>query len=263
MNDKPITSEPELLDAEAPLPSEFPAAPGGFDYLQLGPLAGRVRVTEERIRLSGRKSVEALVSVGEDLIEMRQELRPLGLWLDWLVKVFAWSEDTANRWIWLAERSHELMHVDRFPVSALYILCNPNTPPEARAAASTLAAAGQPVTTAVAKSLRDEALDDGEDEEVETNEEAPAGREGSNSGLDSEPEDDDEGSADGMAERETPKIQRPFAALPPLPADVSDAFEDFKMTILRHKVAGWQDISRGDLLLSLDALKQLALADSE
>jgi hypothetical protein len=53
---------------------------------------------------------------------------------------------------------------------------------------------------------------------------------------------------------------RPFADLPSLPADVNDAFEAYKLCILRHKLAGWQEIAREDLLLSLDALKQLALA---
>ncbi|MBI3837957.1 MAG: hypothetical protein HY288_08490 [Planctomycetia bacterium] len=56
------------------------------------------------------------------------------------------------------------------------------------------------------------------------------------------------------------EIVRPFASLPPLPADVNDAFEAYKLCILRHKLAGWQDISRADLVASLDALKQLALA---
>ena len=31
---------------------------------------------------------------------------------------------------------------------------------------------------------------------------------------------------------------RPFASLPPLPADVNDAFEAYKLCILRHKLAG-------------------------
>lgn len=53
---------------------------------------------------------------------------------------------------------------------------------------------------------------------------------------------------------------RPFAELPALPDDLADAFESFKLAILRHKAAGWQDVSCTDLLRSLDALKQLATA---
>lgn len=53
---------------------------------------------------------------------------------------------------------------------------------------------------------------------------------------------------------------RPFENLPELPDDVAEAFEAYKLAILQHKLAGWIEISRGDLLASLDALKQLALA---
>jgi hypothetical protein len=59
------------------------------------------------------------------------------------------------------------------------------------------------------------------------------------------------------------EMVRPFADLPPLPPDVNDAFEAYKLCILRHKLAGWQEISRDDLLASLDSLKQLALAPAD
>jgi hypothetical protein len=55
---------------------------------------------------------------------------------------------------------------------------------------------------------------------------------------------------------------RPFANLAELPDDLADAFESFKLAILRHKASGWTDISRDDLLASLDALKALAVAPS-
>jgi hypothetical protein len=56
---------------------------------------------------------------------------------------------------------------------------------------------------------------------------------------------------------------RPFENLPELPDDLADAFESFKLAILHHKLAGWQEISRDDVLSSLDALKQLALTPTE
>ena len=55
---------------------------------------------------------------------------------------------------------------------------------------------------------------------------------------------------------------RPFERLADLPSDVSEAFEAYKLAILHHKLAGWQDISCADLIGSLEALKQLALAPS-
>jgi len=72
----------------------------------------------------------------------------------------------------------------------------------------------------------------------------------------------DEASADvddrQSAQDEPP--QAPFANLPPLPDDVQEAFDAFKLCILRHKLASFEQISREDLVASLDALKQLVLA---
>jgi hypothetical protein len=53
---------------------------------------------------------------------------------------------------------------------------------------------------------------------------------------------------------------RPFEALPPLPADLNEAFELMKLAILAHKVSGWTQISRDDVLAVVESLKQLALA---
>jgi hypothetical protein len=53
---------------------------------------------------------------------------------------------------------------------------------------------------------------------------------------------------------------RPFANLASLPADVSESFESFKLCILKHKLAGWTEIARGDLVAALEALKELAVA---
>jgi len=54
----------------------------------------------------------------------------------------------------------------------------------------------------------------------------------------------------------------PFESLPQLPDDVTEAFESFKLAILRHKADGWSEISLDDLLSTLTALKELALAPS-
>jgi len=55
---------------------------------------------------------------------------------------------------------------------------------------------------------------------------------------------------------------RPFEDLGELPEDVSEAFEAFKLAILRHKADGWRQITLEEMLGSLDALKELALAPS-
>jgi hypothetical protein len=60
-----------------------------------------------------------------------------------------------------------------------------------------------------------------------------------------------------------PAARRPFAHLVELPDDLSEAFETFKLAIVRHKLAGWQAVSREDVLTALDALRELALAPAE
>lgn len=67
-----------------------------------------------------------------------------------------------------------------------------------------------------------------------------------------------EGDWDPQAYHEPPV--RPFESLPDLPPDLSEAFEGYKLAILRHRLAGWQDVSASDVLASLDALKQLVLS---
>ncbi len=57
-------------------------------------------------------------------------------------------------------------------------------------------------------------------------------------------------------------LVRPFEHLPELPDDVAEAFEGLKLAILRHKTDGWREVSAGDMLAALDALKSLVTAPS-
>lgn len=55
----------------------------------------------------------------------------------------------------------------------------------------------------------------------------------------------------------------PLARLPELPDDLAEAFESFKLAILRYKLDGWREVARDDVLVSLDVLRELALAPAE
>lgn len=80
-----------------------------------------------------------------------------------------------------------------------------------------------------------------------------------------EPATEADGSAAIFADEppeETVEFVRPFENLGELPDDLADAFEAFKLAILRHKAEDWRQISREDVLAALDALKELALAPS-
>jgi hypothetical protein len=59
---------------------------------------------------------------------------------------------------------------------------------------------------------------------------------------------------------EPQSVVRPFQQIGHLPDDVVEAFEGYKLAILRHKREGWSEISLDELLATLDSLKELALA---
>ena len=61
-------------------------------------------------------------------------------------------------------------------------------------------------------------------------------------------------------EQGTVPFVRPFENLADLPDDVAEAFESFKLSIIRHKADDWREISREDMLGTLEALKELTLA---
>jgi len=69
-------------------------------------------------------------------------------------------------------------------------------------------------------------------------------------------------STDAFAGGEAPPI-RPFENLPTLPADLRDAFDGFKLAIIHHRISNWQEVSLEDVLATLEALRQLALAPAE
>jgi hypothetical protein len=62
---------------------------------------------------------------------------------------------------------------------------------------------------------------------------------------------------------EEPAALRPFENLPHLPADLREAFDSFKLAIVHHRISGWQEVSLTDILATLDALRQFALAPAE
>jgi len=56
---------------------------------------------------------------------------------------------------------------------------------------------------------------------------------------------------------------RPFEDLPELPDDLAEAVEALKLAIVRHKLAGWSEVRRQDVLGAIEALGQLVLAPSD
>lgn len=51
------------------------------------------------------------------------------------------------------------------------------------------------------------------------------------------------------------ELGNPFVGLPNLPPDISEALEQFKLSIVRHRASKWSDISQKQMLDVLDALR--------
>jgi hypothetical protein len=98
-----------------------------------------------------------------------------------------------------------------------------------------------------------------------------SGGAGGGSSFDSDGQEFDGGSAGGLTDdplaatskRAVDPPSRPFANLPPLPDDLSDAVERMKLVLLGLKSQGWRDFACADFCAVLEALKELALAPSD
>jgi hypothetical protein len=77
--------------------------------------------------------------------------------------------------------------------------------------------------------------------------------------FDEEEDDGDDYDAEPDSEAKIAPV-KPFQDLAELPPDLHDAFESFKLAILRHKAIAWSDIALDDVLAALDSLKALATA---
>ena len=71
---------------------------------------------------------------------------------------------------------------------------------------------------------------------------------------------DEPGASIYSGDPDTVPFVRPFENLADLPEDVGEAFESFKLSIIRHKADDWQAFAREDMLGTLEALKELTLA---
>jgi hypothetical protein len=103
--------------------------------------------------------------------------------------------------------------------------------------------------------------DDGPDAQIIDDSKLAQVEAASDSDDDSESENDPSMAA--YASEDAPEtLVRPFANLAELPEDMATAFEDFKLSILQHKMNGWKEIAQEDVLASLDSLRALALSPS-
>jgi hypothetical protein len=130
----------------------------GFNYdLLESKIAEKVRSTADRIRGRLKKTLEDLIEVGSDLLEVKEAL-PHGQFGPWLKAEFGWSERQAQNFMSVAERFKSAKFAD-LPIqpSAAYMLAAPAVPDEARQVAIEKAEAGQEITFTTAKEIIAEA----------------------------------------------------------------------------------------------------------
>src|SRR5262245_16447502 len=104
------------------------------------------------IRLLGKRVVADVIEIGRHLTEAK-ELVGHGNWLAWLDREFGWTDKTAERFMSvhaLAGKFDNLSNLD-VPVSGLYLLAAPSTPPEAGGEIIERAEAGEVVLVATIK----------------------------------------------------------------------------------------------------------------
>lgn len=130
----------------------------GFDYGTLEPkVADKVRDTVVRIKERVKKTVEDIIEVGKDLLNVRQQLEH-GQFGTWLKAEFGWSERSAQNFMSVAEKFKSAKFAD-LPIqpSAAYLLAAPSVPDEARQKAVEKAEAGEEITFVAAKQIVAEA----------------------------------------------------------------------------------------------------------
>lgn len=124
-----------------------------FDYRTVAP-ADRdwLRDVTDCIRRSARKIAADMILIGMQIRAVRDRL-PRGAWMAWVEAEFAWSHQTAVRFVQVADAFAGVQQIDKFDPSGLYVLSMPSTPQAAREHALSLARDGRRITHAVARGI--------------------------------------------------------------------------------------------------------------
>jgi hypothetical protein len=124
-----------------------------FDYADLDSET-RIVVQQKtgEIRERMRRAAHDILEIGERLIDIQQRLSH-GTWEAWLQAEFAWSDQTARRYIHVARAFSGKQQIVAFAPSALYLLASPGTPEDARNEALARAESGVPITHKAAQRI--------------------------------------------------------------------------------------------------------------
>jgi hypothetical protein len=134
--------------------SEAPVTPATlFDYAALAEDdRAFVLAKTADIRLRMKRAAEDIIAIGRDLVAVKGRLGH-GHFEGWLSAEFEWSDQTARRFIHVAERFGDKQQIVAFAPSALYALSAPSVPESARQEAEVRASRGEEITHTMAKEI--------------------------------------------------------------------------------------------------------------
>jgi len=128
----------------------------GFDYGSMKPsLAEHLRSAAKRIRERIKRTLEDIIAIGQDLLQMKGSLAH-GQFGPWMLAEFGWTDRTARNFMAVAEQfgpKTEMISDLSISPTAAYLLAAPSAPFEARQTALDRAKLGENVTAAVAKEI--------------------------------------------------------------------------------------------------------------
>jgi hypothetical protein len=130
---------------------------------QLIPHAKELAEHANEIRQLSKRVADDIVSIGRHLFEAKT-LAGHGHWLAWLDREFGWAESTARNYInvfqmvALRGKSANFADLVSVPISGLYLLSAPSTPPEARTEIMERAKAGERIKVATVKEAMERVL---------------------------------------------------------------------------------------------------------
>lgn len=145
-----------------------------FDYASLeADIALQVQKAVHRIRQTVKRTLEDLIVVGKDLLEVKAAL-PHGQFGHWLHAEFGWTERTARNFMTVALRfgpKTEMISDLHIAPTAAYLLAAPSASHEAFEEALQRAEDGERITISVARELLDNRKknSNGQKRESETN----------------------------------------------------------------------------------------------
>lgn len=128
---------------------------GGFDYSGITPASSdRIQAGLERIRELYQQSVYTALETGRQLLKIKAELVDDRAYRRWIDSELRWGKSTAYQFENVAKKFGNVQNLDKFDVSALYVLAAPSTPDAIREQAIALAESGQRVSHNRAKLLK-------------------------------------------------------------------------------------------------------------